>query len=84
MAQLTFTVDKSAMGRLDMAAVTIASGSSIGTNVVSVTIDNANAEAHGNGAADGVSTGKAAIIKALDAIRRKLLQNPDWPPVAGT
>ena len=84
MAQLTFSVDKQAMGRVDMAAVVIGSGSSIGTNVVSVTIDTANAEAHGNGAADGVATGKAAVIKALDAIRRKLLQNRDWPPTAGT
>ena len=84
MAQLTFSVSKTNMGRMDMEAVTIASGASIGTDLVQVTIDTANAEAHGNGAADGVSTGKAAIVKALDAIRRKLLQNRDWPPVAGT
>jgi len=79
MTQHTFSVSKSNIGRMDSAAVTLASGSSIGTDLLQLTVDTSNAEGHGNGAADGYATGKAAIIKALEVVKRKLLEGP-WPP----
>lgn len=79
MTQHVFSVAKANMGRVDAAAVTVGAGSSIGTDAVQLTIDTANVEGHGNGAADGYAAGKGAIIKALEAIKRKLLEG-GWPP----
>lgn len=79
MTQHVFSVSKSNMGRMDAAAVVVGAGTSIGTDAVRLTIDTTNVEGHGNGAADGHATGKAAVIKALAVIKRKLLEG-GWPP----